>query len=619
MKNIIFLFILCLPFLAMGQPRPQKQPADPDYAIPPAELYEMQKGGIVLPPVMPAYDRWKNFSYETRRDIPAYYDLRGSGFLTPIKSQSSGGCWAYSTMGAIESRLLMEGLGEYNLSDNNLKFCHGYIPARNTNGNHWMSSAYFARRSGPYLESEDPYPGGTNSNDNCPTEFSARYYINEARYPPSQDITYLKQTVLDYGLVWSLLYYNASYFNTGDNTYFYGGSHAVNHAGCIVGWNDTVTTAGGTGAWIVRNTYGQGWGEGGYYYLSYNDSQFGIYNGFWPEVMGNEPGTHIYQYDEIGGYWGVGFNTEIGFGLVKFETGERDNEISQIGSFIVSTNCGVEIKVYDHFQDSLYGFLGGMDEQIVELPGYYTFDLDSTIHIPAGEDFYVQIRYDSNDPEDLWPIAIEDTISSYAMPQIESGRYWIAPNPEIWPTYWYPVGQQTDFHYDLCIKAYAHELYQASGTLSYDDSLQSPADSIQLYIFDALDCCLDSAFTNGDGNFIFPALKSGSYSLGLAAENNWNGVNSSDALAVALHFNAIPNFALEGLALLAADVNGDMLLDSLDAELIQERTIGLISAFPVNDAVIDNNSITISNEDISKQVKFLYRGDANRSAYIDLD
>ncbi len=192
----------------------------------------MEKGGISLPPIRPAYDRWKNFEYEIHRDLPLIYDLRGSGFLTPVKSQSPGGCWAYSTMGAVEARLLMLGYPEYNLSDNNLKFCHKYIPSRNTNGNHWMSSAYFARCSGPYLESEDPYPGGTNNNDNCPEGFSALYYIHESRYPPPQDIEYIKQTVLDYGPVWSLLMWNEAHYNATDFTYYYTGN-SVNHAGVM--------------------------------------------------------------------------------------------------------------------------------------------------------------------------------------------------------------------------------------------------------------------------------------------------------------------------------------------------------------------------------------------------
>lgn len=612
MKNLVLLIAVLLSVNIFGQPLPQLQPADPDFSISKDELKEMEKNGIVLPPIRPAYDRWKNFTYEITRDLPLVYDLRDTDYLTPVKSQSNGGCWAYSTMGAVECRLKMLGYPEYNLSDNNLKFCHGYIPSRNQNGNHWMSSAYFARRSGPYLESEDPYPGGTTSNDDCPTEFSALYYINQSRYPPPQNIAYIKQTVLDYGPVWSLLMWNDNYYNPEDFTYYYTGN-SVNHAGVIVGWNDTLSTAGGPGAWIVRNTWGQGFGEGGYYYISFNDSQFGKYNGYWPEVMENETGTHIYQYDAIGGYWGVGFNSEVGYGLVKFEGTDRDTEISKIGSFIVSTNCGVEIKIFDHFQDSVYGLLGSMDEVQLELMGYYTFDLDSTIHIPAGEDFYVQIRYDSNDPGDVWPIAIEDTITQYAMPELESGKCWIAPDPSIWPTAWYQVGLGTPYHYDLCIKAYSHELYTLSGNLIYDDSLQTLVGNTKIYLLDESACRIDSTLSASDGTFAFSGLRSGDYAFEIGNDFAWGGVNSTDALATALHFNNIAGFTLEGLALLAADVNGDEVIDSLDADLIQNRSIKIIDAFPASDFVFEQHSVTIDGSDEVMDLKFLCRGDVNAS------
>ncbi len=614
MRTIILSFLIIFTISLAGQPLPEKEPADPDYHISQDELREMETNGIVLPPIKPLYDRYKNFSYEINRDLPQVYDLRDSAYLTPVKSQSAGGCWAYSTMGTVECRLQMLGYPEYNLSDNNLKFCHGYIPSRNTNGNHWMSSAYFARRSGPYLESEDPYPGGTNSNDNCPTDFSALYYINESRYPPPQNINYIKQTVLNYGPVWSLLMWNDAYYNSTDFTYYYTGN-SVNHAGVIVGWNDTLSTAGGSGAWIVRNTWGQGFGESGYYYISFNDSQFGKYNGYWPEVIENETGIHIYQYDEIGGYWGVGFNSEVGYGLVKFEGTDRDTEITKIGSFIVSTNCGVEIKIFDHFQDSVYGLLGSMDETLLELSGYYTFDLDSAILIPAGEDFYVQIRYDSNDPGDVWPIAVEDTITQYAMPELESGKCWIAPDPSLWPTYWYQVGLGTPYHYDLCIKAYAHERFNISGTLIYDDSLNTKVENAKIYLLDESLCRIDSVVSGIDGVFGF-SVKSGEYQFEIGEGFEWGGVNATDALATALHYNNIPDFTLNGLALLAADVNGDNLIDSLDANLIENRTIQIINTFSASDFIFEDNSINVDGTDVSKELRFLCRGDVNASRAI---
>jgi hypothetical protein len=340
------------------------------------------------------------------------------------------------------------------LSDNNLKHCHQYVPERSTNGNHWMATAYFARRDGPYLESEDPYPGGSSGPANCPGNLDALYYVHQARYPPPQNIEAIKQTVLDIGAVWTLMYFHASYLNPTDHTYYFGGTNNVNHAGCVVGWNDTIVTAGGTGVWIVRNTYGPAWADNGYYYVSYSDSQFLKYNAYWPTVMENEEYTTIFQHDAIGGYWGAGGWNEVAYGLVKFDGPAWDMELTKIGTFVLYAGCGVEIKIYSQFSDSLSGLLGSREEEILELPGYYTFNLDSAILIPAGQAFYVQVKYNSNHPDLIYPVPVEDSIAGYSLPEIESGKFWINPDPAEDPDGWFQLGHGTDFHYDLCIKAY---------------------------------------------------------------------------------------------------------------------------------------------------------------------
>ncbi len=461
MKTRIILLALLSLFAGrlFTQSLPQKAPVDTNYKITPEKLDDMKANGVYLPPIKQPFDPYKNFKPDYTRTFDPIYDMRTTGWLTSVKTQSNDGCWAYSAMGAVESRLLMLGLGTFDLSDNNLKWCHKYAPERSTKGNHWMASAYFARRSGPYLDAQDPFPGFNNGPNDCPTNLSARFYITQSRYPPF-DMNFIKQTLLDYGAVWTLMFYSPTYFNASNNTYFFSGSTEVNHAGLVVGWDDTKVTTGGTGAWIVKNTYGASWGESGYYYVSYNDSQFLRYNAYWPEVMENETNTTIYQYDEIGGYNGRGFSSDIGYGLVKFQNSSGyEQKIEKIGTFLLSTGVGIEIKIYDNFSGSLSGLLGSKAETINGLPGYYTFNLDSTINIPAGEDFYVQIKYDSNDPTMLTPVPIEDTIVGvgweYAKPEIETGKFWVGPNPELWPTYWYAVGHNTPRGYDLCIKAYA--------------------------------------------------------------------------------------------------------------------------------------------------------------------
>ena len=198
------------------------------------------------------------------------------------------------------------------------------------------------------------------------------------------------------------------------------------------------------------------------------------------------------------------------------------------------------------------------------------------------------------------------------MPELESGKCWIAPDPSLWPTYWYQVGLGTPYHYDLCIKAYAHERYNISGNLIYDDSLQTKVENVQLYLLDESLCRIDSVVSDAEGVFSFSAM-AGEYKVEVGEGFDWGGVNATDALATALHFNNIPNFTLNGLAQMAADVNGDDIIDSLDANLIEDRTIRIINTFPTSDFVFEDNYIIVDGTDVTKDLRFLCRGDVNAS------
>jgi len=383
---------------------------------------------------------------------PDYYDLRDLGMVPPVKTQSNGGCWAYSSMSTMESRMLMLGEGLYDLSDNNLKYCHGFFPSRSTYGNAWMTTAYFARQSGPLLEEQDPYPGGTSEPGvDCPVGEAPAFYVRDARYPEG-DMNTIKQLVMDVGSVWSLFYFNNAYFDPTDNTYFYGGTHTVNHVTNIVGWDDNRITAGGVGAWICQNTWGTGWGENGFFYISYNDSQLLIYNAYFPNAVPYDTESRVLLYDELGNYNSAGYGPETGYALVKYPISENIF-IEEIGTYAMAYGTTIEMEVYSDFDEAsgvLSNQIAAMSSQVTEHPGFYTFPLDNAIPVQTGDVVYVKVKYTT--PGYEWPIPIEEFIEDYADPQIESDVAWTSEDGQVGN--WDKIGANTEESWDLCINIY---------------------------------------------------------------------------------------------------------------------------------------------------------------------
>ena len=99
----------------------------------------------------------------------------------------------------------------------------------------------------------------------------------------------------------------------------------ISHAILIVGWDDTKSTDTGTGAFLVKNTWGDRWGDGGYAYISYRAD---LGRSIYAAKVGLAHGRKIYTHTEISPQGGSG--------------GTPDSQMSAVNVFKITENISID-------------------------------------------------------------------------------------------------------------------------------------------------------------------------------------------------------------------------------------------------------------------------------------
>lgn len=208
--------------------------------------------------------------------LPSSYDLRPR--LTLVKDQGScGSCWAFATVGVMEGLIKMRSDTTTDLSEQFLVSCNR--ENWSCDGG-WFAHDYHKDKlakeqnfPGAVVEQDMPY---TATNSACfhvsshPYTLSNWSYISRDSVPSVDEI---KQAIYRYGPV-------AAAVCAGDAFQSYRGGifdvderatcpNDVNHAIVLVGWDDSQRV------WILRNSWGTGWGENGYMRIRWGISNVG--------------------------------------------------------------------------------------------------------------------------------------------------------------------------------------------------------------------------------------------------------------------------------------------------------------------------------------------------------
>jgi hypothetical protein len=204
----------------------------------------------------------------------------------------------------------------------------------------------------------------------------------------------LKEALIKYGALAvgvNAQFLEPNFYNEIYHSAYCNSSLGVNHVVCLVGWDDTFPAANftqeapGDGAWIIKNSWGPDWGEGGYYYLSYYDKNF-VINGATGYIFDNAVRYDaVYQYDVIN-YMVYDFNASV---YRDVFVAEADGLLSAVGTYFNESDVDYTVNIYLG-DDIVYSQSGKS-----LWPGYHTIKLDKTISLTEGVIFAVEIESNS--------------------------------------------------------------------------------------------------------------------------------------------------------------------------------------------------------------------------------
>lgn len=349
------------------------------------------------------YTMYKNNVSEVV-DLPSYYSLRDLNLLTiPKDQQSSGNCWAFTSLAVLESAILKASGESLDLSEENMKNIialfsdYGWNMDTNEGGYDRMSIGYLTSWLGPVNESEDAFDdhGTLSPTLNSLMHVQNVLFLKRDNYLDNDAI---KKAIMQYGAVGTSMLYDSTYFRWGG--YYCWSTLSSNHAVTIVGWDDNYSRDNfyglpqdkGDGAWIVRNSWGPNWKDNGYFYVSYYDeklAQPGIENIAYTFILNDTIRyDKNYQYDIAG---------ETDFYFMPADTIWYKNKFqAENNEFLAGISTYFE-KV-TNWTASVYvnGEIKAITEGISN-PGYYTFDLGKLIPLSSGDEFEVEFKISGSD------------------------------------------------------------------------------------------------------------------------------------------------------------------------------------------------------------------------------
>ncbi len=242
--------------------------------------------GLVRPDVVPKSDPE---DVRLLGDPPSRWDWRDeapSGLPTARDQASCGSCWAFATVGTLEVAVAAYDGDHVDLSEQFLVDCNPY--GYGCGGGMDVHDMH-EEGQGSVWESDYPYQARDGA---CRSSGLERQYtIMRSGTVETGNTEQIKAAIYQYGSVWtsmnvcgSIPGYTGGVYDSTECSW-----GTPNHAVLLVGWDDTVSHSQGTGVWIMRNSWGSSWGDGGYMQAAYNVALLGQFDANFVEYVPLDP------------------------------------------------------------------------------------------------------------------------------------------------------------------------------------------------------------------------------------------------------------------------------------------------------------------------------------------
>jgi len=378
-------------------------------------ISNMRSCNLILPALL-----WTAVSAALSVEFPVTFDLRdydGQNYVTSVKSQQGGTCWTHGTMAAMEGNLLMTGNwaaageeGEPNLAEYHLDWWNGFNQFNNDDtdppaggglevhmgGDYMVATAYLTRGEGAVRDID-------GQSFDVPPERSLPsyhyYYPRDVAWMTIGDdlegIDKVKLALMEHGVVGTCMCYSDQFIQDFIHYQPPSDPNDPNHAVAIIGWNDTLQTqAPFPGAWLVKNSWGTGWGFDGYFWISYYDKwscrqpQMGAVSFQDVEAM---PWDTVYCHD----YHGFRDVLEGCTEAANAYQAPVPQTLDAVSFFTNADSVSWEVRIYGSYDSSnpAFPFLDLLSQCSGTAPqhGFHTVDLPVPVFLSAADSFYVYL------------------------------------------------------------------------------------------------------------------------------------------------------------------------------------------------------------------------------------